>query len=130
MPQMLMLHDDDPAKIIVDTVGDLKDIEIFGNFVLLGIYERPRVTKSGIYLTDDYRAEDRHQGKAALVLKKGPNAFESDANYDFKGRNVEPGDWVATFVSEGRQIVINKQLCRIIEDQYIRMKIPSPDIVF
>ena len=130
MPQMLMAHEIDPARLILDTIGDLDDFEIFGNFVLLGVYERPNVTKTGIYIPDQTRGEDKHQGKAGLVLKKGPMAFVSDSNYDFGDSNVEVGDWVSIWVSDGRAIVINKQLCRLVEDQYIRLKIPAPDVVF
>ena len=43
---------------------------------------------------------------------------------------VEPGDWVAIFVSDGRKVVIRKQLCRLVEDVHIRMKIASPDTVY
>lgn len=130
MPQMAMEHLEDPAVTITKKIGNLKDIVLFGNQVLLGVYERPKVTKSGIHLADQTRSEDKYQGKAALVLKKGPTAFVSDANYDFKGANVEPGDWVAIFVSDGRPLVINGQLVRLVEDQWIRLKIPAPDIVF
>lgn len=130
MPQALMVHTEDPAKLILKQVGDLSQFVLFGNQVLLGVYERPEKTKSGLYLSDQTRHEDRYQGKAALVLKKGPTAFVSDHNYDFKGQNVEIGDWVAIFVSDGRQIVIRKCLARIVEDQYVRLKIPAPDVVF
>lgn len=130
MPSMLMAHTEDPAKAIWDRVGNLENFEIFGTQILLGIYERPEKTKSGLFLSDQTRQEDRYQGKAALVLKKGPKAFVSDHNYDFGGQNVEVGDWVAVFVSDGRQIVIRKQLARIIEDQYVRLKIPAPDVIF
>ena len=128
---MLMDHVEDPATTIKKKIaGYLEGITIFGNQVLLGIYERPEKTKSGIILTDDTRGEDRHQGKAALVLGKGPTAFVSDAQYDFKGQNVEIGDWVTIFVSDGRQLKIGGQLCRLVEDQHLRLKIPAPDIVY
>lgn len=130
MPAMLMQHAENPANAIQKKIGNLDKIEIFGNHILLGVYERPKVTKSGIHLADQTVHEDRYQGKAALVLKKGPTAFVSDRNYDFKGQDVQEGDWVAIFVSDGRPMTINGQLCRIVEDQYIRLKIPSPDIVF
>ncbi len=125
-----MQHAENPANAIQKKIGNLDKIEIFGNHILLGVYERPKVTKSGIHLADQTVHEDRYQGKAALVLKKGPTAFVSDRNYDFKGQDVQEGDWVAIFVSDGRPMTINGQLCRIVEDQYIRLKIPSPDIVF
>lgn len=130
MPAMAMQHDQDPAEKILKTIGNLDDIILFNNQVLLGVYERPQQTKSGIYLSDQTRGEDKFQGKAALVLKKGPTAFVSDDNYDFKGQDVDVGDWVAIFVSDGRPLVLNKQLCRLVEDQYIRLKIPAPDVVF
>ena len=131
MPAMEMYHDKDPAETIRNKIGDLSNFQIMSNQVLIGVYERPQMTKSGIHLADTTRGEDRNQGKAGLVLKKGPKAFVSDANYTFaEDENVEVGDWVAIFVSDGRQIVINKQLCRLVEDQYIRLKIPAPDSVY
>ena len=131
MPFMPMSHDDeDPADTIRKKIGSLEGFTLFGNQVLLGVYERPQKTKSGIFISDQTRNEDRHQGKAGLVLLKGPTAFISDANYDFKGQNVDIGDWVAIFVSDGRAITIAGQLARIVEDQYVRLKIPAPDVVF
>jgi co-chaperonin GroES (HSP10) len=128
--QRLMQHDVDPAQLIWDQVGNLDDITLFGNNILLGVYERPEKTKSGIILTQQTRGEDEHQGKSGLVLKKGPTAFVSDANYDFKGQTVEVGDWVSIWVSDGRKLIIHGKLCRLVEDQHIRLKIPAPDIVF
>ena len=131
MPAMLMEHLEDPAKLIKKKIGKIVDeITIYGNYILLGVYERPEKTKSGLYLGDKTRGEDQHQGKAGLVLKKGPTAFVSDANYDFKGQNVGVGDWVSIWVSDGRQLYVNGQLCRLVEDQHIRLKIPTPDSVY
>lgn len=144
MPSMLMRHDEDPAQAILDKIGmkklgelkhpNGKPFRLMGNRLLLGIYERPKVTKSGIHLSDQTIKEDEFQGKAALCLMRGRAAFVSDRNYSFgEGKdqdNVELGDWVAIFVSNGRKIVINGQLCRIVEDQHIDMIIPSPDCVF
>lgn len=130
MPHMAMHHLSDPAQDIWNKVGDLSGFELFGNQVLVGVYERPEKTKSGLYLADKTRDEDKYQGKAALVLKKGPTAFVDDHNYQFHGQDVEIGDWVALFVSDGRPVVVHGKLCRIVEDQFIRLKIPSPDAVF
>jgi co-chaperonin GroES (HSP10) len=130
MPHMPMQHDVDPAKLIWDQIGDLSKFQLYSNQILLGVYKRPEKTKSNLYLPDQTRKEDEYQGKAALVLMKGPSAFQSDENYDFKGQDVQIGDWVAIFVSDGRKIVVNGQLCRLVEDHHIRMKIPAPDSVF
>lgn len=131
MPPMLMAHVEDPAKLIEKKIGKaLNEIEVFGNHILLGVYERPKITKSGIHLSDQTVGEDKHQGKAGLVLKKGPTAFVSDAHYDFKGQNVDVGDWVSIWVSDGRQLYVNGQLCRLVEDQHIRLKVSAPDLVY
>ena len=75
MPYMVMQHDEDPAESLKGMVGDLSHIEVFNNQVLVAVYIRPNKTKSGIYLTDVTVGEDRFQGKVALVLKTGHDAF-------------------------------------------------------
>jgi co-chaperonin GroES (HSP10) len=136
MPFMEMAHEQDPRRVIYDKIGMKKDgtipgITLLRNDVLCGVYQRPKVTKSGIHLADTTLQEDEHQGKAALVLMKGPTAFVSDNHYTFlPEQNVEVGDWIALWVTEGRKIVINGQLCRVIRDQDIILKIPAPDSVF
>lgn len=133
MRALKAIHSSDPAKEILDRAGDLTQFELMGNQVLLGVYIRSNETKLGgstFYLPDQTVKEDEWQGKAGLVLKKGPTAFVSDKNYDFKGQDVEVGDWVSVWVSDGRKIKVNDQLCRIVMDTEIRMKIPAPDAVY
>lgn len=131
MPQMAMVHDVDPAKQVWEQVSDLSNIHITGNYVLIGIYLRPEKTKGGVILTEKYRAEDQHQGKAGLILKMGPKAFRSDDSYSFDDSEIcRIGDWVAIFISDGRAISINKQPCRLVEDQHIRLRIPAPDTIW
>ena len=127
---MAMQHDEDPAKAIFKQVGDLKDFTIYGNQILLGVYERPEKTKAGVFLSDTTRKEDQFQGKAALVLKMGPSAFVSDDQYNFREQTVKPGDWVAVFVSDGRKLVVRGTLCRLVEDHHIRLRIPQPDVIY
>ena len=143
MPPMRMLHDEDPRDVIFKKIGLKKDVvpgfTLFGNRVLVAVYERPSKMKPirtvtgemvSLQIPDNVRAEDSHQGKAAVVLMKGPTAFVSDDHFDFQGQNVDVGDWISLWVTDGRRIVINGQLCRIIRDQDINMKIPSPDQVY
>jgi co-chaperonin GroES (HSP10) len=131
MPQMAMLHEIDPAQNIWAQIGDLSQVDVTGNYVLIGIYFRPEKTKSGLFLSDITRSEDQYQGKAGLVLKLGPKAYQSDDNYQFHESEVcKVGDWVCIFISDGRSIQINGQKCRLVEDQHIRIKIPAPDMVW
>ena len=46
-------------------------IDVLFNQVLIAVYERPKVTASGIHLPDQSTDEDRYQGKVGLVLKRG-----------------------------------------------------------
>ncbi len=134
MPAMPMQHDEDPAEVIFKKVGlkngKIPGFELMSGRVLLGLYVRPEKTKSNIILTQTTRAEEKFQGKAAVVLMKGPAAFVSDSNFDFQGQTVEVGDWVSLWVTDGRAISINGAECRVIRDQDISMKIPSPDQVY
>lgn len=134
MPAMPMQHVEDPVEVIFKKVGmkngKVPGFELMANRVLLGLYVRPEKTASGLLLTQQTRAEEKFQGKAAVVLAKGPTAFVSDSNFDFKNQNVEVGDWVALWVTDGRAISINGAECRVIRDQDITMTIPSPDQVY
>ena len=130
MPPALMSHIEDPANEIRKRIGDISKIEVLHNQILVGVYIRPEKTKGGILLTSQTRDEDRYQGKAGLVLKKGPLAFVDDDNNKFHGQNVDIGDWVFYRVSDGFPLVLNGTLCRLLEDVHVKGKIPSPDVVF
>ena len=136
MPPMLMKNDQDPRKVIYDKIGLTTDLKIpgfqlLGNRVMVGVYERPSITKSGIHLADVSRQEDLHQGKAGLVVALGPTAFVSDDHFQFGDEDkLKIGDWCMLFVSYGLRCVVNGQVCRIIRDQDITMKIPAPDQVW
>ena len=111
-------------------LGVLPGFKLLANRVLVGCYKRPTVTKSGIHLADATLQEEKFQGKAALVLLKGRSAFVSDSTYDFGGDNVEVGEWISLWVTDGRSIMVNGHPCRIIRDQDINMVIPAPDQIF
>lgn len=118
------------------TPNKIPGYHVAGNRVIIAVYERPEAIELAgghqLYLADQTRREDEHQGKAGLIIAMGNKAFVSDENYDF-GVDAEvfkPGVWVAIHVSDGRKIIINGQLCRMVEDQYIGLKIPAPDAVY
>lgn len=135
MPSSLMKMDHiiEPKQKIYDEIGDIDDIEVMFNYVLVATYERPNKTASGIHLTDMTLKEDQYQGTVGLVVKKGPMAFENDQKVDFHGENVQIGDWVVFRASDGWKISINGKVnkhCRMLEDAHIKMKIKHPDRVY
>lgn len=130
MPHLEMVHLVDPAQEIWDRIGDISNVQIAYSSVLLGIYIRPEKTKSGLHLPDNYRDEDKFQGKVCLVLKKGPMAFQNTDTMDFGGFSVNVGDWVVIRPSDGWAISIHKTECRMVSDTGIRMVIKNPDDVW
>lgn len=129
MPQMMMDHEGDPRQKLLDELGDISDIELFHNQVLLAVYLRPQKTRSGLYLTDKHVDEDRFQSKVGLLVKSGPQAFEQDGNW-FSGLNFADHDWLVFRPSDGWSITVNGVLCRIFDDINIRGRVPHPDAVW
>jgi len=137
MPAVAMLHDVDPKQAVLDKVGALDGVEIFGNDILVAIYKRPEKTKSGLILVDTTRGEDVHQGKVALVLKVGPTAFVDEEGNRF--RDIDRGDWVVLRPSDGWRVTLNTQSkgtsedmvdCRVVSDLSIRARVSDPDTIY
>ena len=133
MPLIIMSDEVDSRKEIQDAVAPfLNDFHLTGAQVLMGIYVRPERTKSGLYLSDQYREEDVYQGKAGLILKMGPMKFD-EKDSDFFGENLpKVGDWVLYRPSDGFPMEFgNKQKCRILADRrQIKAILTAPDSVF
>ena len=130
MPYMVMSHDTNPAEEILKEIGDISQVEVFNNQLLVAVYLRPEKTKSGIFLTEKHRDEDRFQGKVGLVLKKGMSAFEDHAGEWFKGVKIDINDWVVMRPTDGWSITVNGVLCRMIEDVNIKGRVDHPDRVW
>jgi len=130
MPFMRMNHSVDPAKILMDELGNLDDIQVFNNEVMVAIYVRPEKTNSGIILPGATRDEDRYQGKVGLVVKMGLQAFDDPNNNWFKGTKVKVGDWVYFRVTDGWSISVHGVSCRMIDDTDIRGMTKYPDAVW
>lgn len=138
MPAVAMSHDQDPREVLLNKAGNLDDIEIFGNDILVAIYQRPEKTKSGLILVDSTRSEDVHQGKLGLVLKVGPTAFIDENGERF--RDIAPGDWVFFRPSDGWRMTLNSLKgnyakddivdCRMVSDVSIRGRVSHPDLVY
>ena len=137
MPAALMFHEEDPRTEILNKVGSLDGVEVFGSDVLVALYIRPQKTKSGIILADSTREEDRWQGKAGLILKLGPTAYTDDEGNKF--RDISEGDWVVFRPSDGWAVTLNSPAnlaskdavaCRVVNDIHIRMRISTPDAIY
>jgi len=128
--QFAMAHEKDPADVIREEVGDLSKVDLFHNQILVGVYKRPEKTKGGIIITQKSAGEEVFQGVVGLVLKVGPTAFQNDNHNDFKGQNVEPGQWIVYRTSDTHKVAINGTICRLLEDAHVKLRVPHPDVVF
>jgi len=130
MPFTRMVHETDPKQALWKELGDITDVEIFHNQVLVAIYQRPEKTKSGLYLAAQTRDEDKYQGKVGLIIKKGNDAFIDQSGKWFKGVTLDVGNWIVFRPSDGWQITVHGVLCRILDDTDIRGRVPAPDAVW
>ena len=130
MPPMMMDHDTDPAKKLIDEIGDLSTVELFNNQILVAVYIRPQKTKSGIYLTDKTTDEDRHQSKVGLIMKMGPSAFEENSEGWFKGEEFNLKDWVVFRPADGWSVTVHGVLCRILTDTQVKGRVQNPDEIW
>jgi len=83
-----MYHDADPAQELLSSLGNLDDIDIFNNQVLVAIYVRPNKTKSGIILPDTINKERPEQGE---VIAVGPGLMQEGKRVEM---SVKVGDKV------------------------------------
>ena len=130
MPHMEMDHENDPAATLKKQAGDISNVEVFNNQLLVAVYVRPTKTKSGIYLTQQTTDEDKFQSKVGLVLKMGSSAFNDTAGEWFDGVQINEGDWIVFRPSDGWSITVNGQLCRMIDDINVKGRVDQPDRVW
>ena len=120
---------------IIRRLGDLEDIELLFNDVLVAKYIREMVS-TNIRASAETQREDNWQGVVGLVLKLGPRAFVDDDNTKFHGVMMKPGDWVLYRNSDGwdKDIQMVGEYfavkCRIIQDAHIRGRVKYPGRLF
>ena len=130
MPFMIMKHEVDPAKAILDEIGDISNVEVFNNQLLVAVYIRPEKTKSGLLLPGQTRDEDKFQSKVGLVIKKGPSAFQDTSGEWFQDIDIDINEWIIMRSSDGWSITVNGVLCRMIDDMNVRGRVDHPDRVW
>ncbi len=104
---------------------------IFGNDVLIAVYDRSgKKTAGGVIMPDSYR-EDEFQGITGLILAMGPMASDANPDWDpwFGDHPPRVGDWIGFSTKDGVRIKVGGVLCRLIEWKYLRFGTASPDAV-
>lgn len=144
MPIYNVQHDEDPKEKLYRKAGNLDHFEIYNRQILVGIYVRSEKSKSGLILTTRTRDEDKYQSKVGLILKAGPSAFDDPSGVWFTKGAPKVGDWVVFRASDGWAITLPIHcgpaddtdvdgkgfICRLMDDDAVRMRIPHPDCVY
>lgn len=119
---------------VFNEIGDLSEVKVPLNRILLAIYKAPEVTRGGIIRPDIVKDEDVYQGVSALVVKKGPHAHQQTANMDYEWVEDDIchiGDWVMFRRGDGLRVNVNGRECMLMESERgIKMVLPNPGMVF
>lgn len=139
--------DEQKARIFED-LGDLSQYEILDDHVLVAVYAESNVisrvtTAEGKVVelvgTDNRTTESRYQGKAGLLIKKGPTAFKWHNNGQlYEGIEPQVGDWVVFTPADGREIWLRDAgqmkkegvTCRRFHWSSIFMRVSDPRVVY
>ena len=139
MPAVAQVTPEEDAKKYFEMAGNLADIDVFNNQVLVAVYIRPEKSAGGVLFAPSTRDEDRFQSKAGLILKVGPTAFEDPTGNWFAGVDVKVGDWIMFRASDGWQMTLCHRsksnapinlLCRLLDDTAVRARITDPNRVY
>lgn len=124
--------DANPRARILAELGDISEIEVLNNQVLVAIYTRPEKTAGGFIMGTKTKEEDEYQSKVGLIIAMGSAAFTDDSGRWFQRlkRPFAVGDWVLFRPSDGWELDVNDVRCRYFDDTRIKSRIPSPDIIW
>ena len=120
----------DKRRGIIDAVGDLSEVEVLTDLMLVGTYIRDEKRASGLILPQENLKEDEFQGKVGLVLKKGPLASGDWEEGDEIGQNAKLHSWVVFAIKDTWPLQINGVACRVVPYDKLRMRIADPKMVF
>lgn len=134
----------DEKQLILDKLGDLSQVQIAQNELLLAIFVRPDTNPGGVIaLTQKTRKEDTYQGKVGLVVKIGAACrFErkNETTGVIYGIDIRLHDWIVVRPSDTWAMDVSgltdaydpekAVTCRLVFDDQIRMKIPHPRMIW
>ena len=121
---------ENPKKEILRWTGNLKDIDLKGDRILVATYARPQKTSGNVILPDSHLAENRWQGMVGLLLAWGPAAFKYDGSYAYEGDRPKVHDWVVYKPAESTEVAWRKASCRIMRSECVLATIKEPLLIF
>lgn len=112
----------DKKKSLIEEVGDISQVEVFGENLFIATYIGAERTAGGILLPQSKIAENEVQGNIGLVVKLGMG-FENPNDGELFHR------WVMFGYNDGLRFHYNGVHCRIMNIDRIRAIVPDPSKV-
>ena len=96
-----------------------------GYQLLVALSSQEEKTEGGVYVPDEWREREESAGIAAMVLRKGADAFTDESRFP-SGAFCKEGDWVIMKAYSGFRVEIHGQQFRLINDDCVRAVIEDP----
>ena len=111
----------DPKQVVLDAILPLvKDLDIYRNEVLVVTAPNKAQSTGGIILPEQYKKEQRFQGKIGLVVALGEIAFNDKDLWPNEDTRPTVGTWVFYRTADSNECAIGGYSCRFIDDNKIR----------
>lgn len=121
---------EEQKQAVLAKVGDLSELTVLRDLVVVSLYVKPNRSKGGIIFADKTVEEDRYQSKCGLVLKMGATAFKYDGSYPWEGPKPEVGDWVMFRAADGWDQDIKGIACRMVYADLIKGIVTDPAVIY
>ena len=132
---------EEQKQAVLAKVGDLSELTVLGDLVIVSLYVKPNRSKGGILFADKTVEEDRYQSKCGLVLQVGPTAFKYDGPYvwgkwtdadgiDHHATPPKVGDWVMFRAADGWDQDIKGIACRMVHSDLIKAIVTDPAVIY
>jgi co-chaperonin GroES (HSP10) len=118
---------------LLKAIGDISDIEVLNDRILIAIYRHEGMTKGGIIASTKTEDESDYQGKVGLVLKIGP-LVNVEGKSQTRGAELKIGDWVVVNPSSGLSMHAGQhgssRMLRMLVEKDIHMRVKRPDAIW
>ncbi len=121
---------EDPKKAVFDKILPLiGDLHLFRNEVLVVTAPNRTHSKGGLIIPEQYKREQRFQGKIGLVVAKGEIAFKDNDLWPNEDTRPDIGTWVFFRPADSNECAIGGYSCRFIRDDLVRGRCANPDSI-
>jgi co-chaperonin GroES (HSP10) len=118
----------DPKQVVFDAILPLiENFHLYRNEVLVVTAPNNTQSAGGIIMPEQYKKEQRFQGKIGLVVALGEIAFNDKDLWPNEETRPKVGTWVFFRTADTNECSIGGYSCRFVDDHRIRGCCPAAD---